>query len=194
MYGWAHTKVAGTTPVIHWLGPRLMHSFARDGIDLRKLDIRENDAVIFSFGEIDCRTHIHRFVTPEKTAEDVMNDLVDRYIARIEEIRKEMPTLDIGIYNIVPPVHKDLVSENPEYPYRGSDEERLSYVTFMNKRLYQECIAHNFFFVNIYVSVADEYGFLRKEISDGHVHIQSGKELQKWIDENFVTPPKDVLI
>ena len=78
---------------------------------------------------------------------------------------------NVCVFNVVPPVQRANTLENPEYPYLGSDEERRKYVLYFNKNLKQRCIRHGFIFFDVYDKYIDENGFLRKDLSDGNVHI-----------------------
>ena len=54
---------------IHHLGPILAYSFGRDGLSRNNIanscfNVNENDIVIFCFGEIDCRGHVHKHLEP----------------------------------------------------------------------------------------------------------------------------------
>ncbi len=62
--GDSHSHCAWPDYVIpHHLGAILCYSFGKEKLercDLRELDIEDGDTVIFCFGEIDCRCHIHK--------------------------------------------------------------------------------------------------------------------------------------
>jgi len=81
---------------IHHLGPKLCYSIGRDGINIKDNSnvcsfgkngitikdnavVKENDVVIFCFGEIDCRCHVHKYITPTNTSKQnsitIMNKL-----------------------------------------------------------------------------------------------------------------------
>ena len=81
---------------VYWLGPRLMHRVARDG--LRSLITNEelgfygekyladHLAILLSFGEIDARSHLPGIAERlNQTLEAVAHDLVERFIKRMEE-------------------------------------------------------------------------------------------------------------
>ena len=80
---------------VYWLGPRLMHRVARDG--LRSLItneelgfygekyLSEHTAILLSFGEIDARSHLPKIaVRFGQTLEAAALDLVERFMARME--------------------------------------------------------------------------------------------------------------
>lgn len=81
---------------------------------------------------------------------------------------------NICIYNVVPPIEKHNICENPEYPYIGTDEERKQYTLYFNNKIKEKCIEKNYIFFDIYNNYTDKNGFLKKELSDNDVHINNG--------------------
>ena len=73
----------------HWLGAILCYSFGKENLDRcnisdEKYNVKEGDSVVFSFGEIDCRCHINKHITQEKTYQMIIDDLVDSYVKAIK--------------------------------------------------------------------------------------------------------------
>jgi len=90
------------------------------------------------------------------------------------------------VYNVVPPIQRYNTWENPEYPFLGTDEERKQYVLFFNQLLKEKCNEKGYLFVDIYHHYTDENGFLRKDLSDGNVHILIDNDtyIQNFIREH----------
>ena len=65
----------------------------------------------------------------------------------------------------------------------GTDEERKSYVLYFNEKIKEKCIEKGYVFFNIYDKYEDENGFLKKELSDGNVHIKDGSHITNFINE-----------
>jgi len=173
--------------VNHHIDRCLAYSVGRDGLDRLNIklydDIKEGDIVIFSFGEIDCRCHINRFITETKSYQNIIADIVDKYIKVIKlNLNIIDKNLTVGIFNIVPP-QKLPYPENPEFPFRGSSSERLNYVKQFNFDLKQHCDNEDFTFIDIYDKYADKDGFLNTKYSDGHVHIADPIFLIKYLKE-----------
>jgi FkbM family methyltransferase len=166
----------------HHLGPKLMHSIGRDGLDLRAYGIADGDTVICCFGEIDCRCHIHKFGADYRRTIEVT---VERYMQALLANLARLPQLRLCVYNIPPPIRKAGRAENPDYPYLGTDEERLTYVTYMNILLAEQCGRNGLVFVDIVRNYADAEGFLRPELSDTTVHIVEPGPLLRFIDSRL---------
>ena len=126
--------------IVHHLGPVLCYSFGNEKLnrcDIRNFNIKEGDTVIFCFGEIDCRCHIHKYITDEITYQNIIDNIIKNYFDAIE---LNISTLQIKlknvcVYNVVPPVEKHNTIENPDYPYLGTDEERKQYYMYFNEKL-----------------------------------------------------------
>jgi hypothetical protein len=66
-----------------------------------------------------------------------------------------------------------------------TDEERKQYVLYFNKKLKEKCIENNYIFFDIYNNYIDENGFLRKDLSDGSVHIGNGIYINNFTHLNL---------
>lgn len=181
-YGWSGI-------IHHHLGPVLCYSFGKDKLnkcDIRNFDIKDGDTVIFCFGEIDCRCHIHKHITETTTYQHIINNIVDDYMEAIELniTISQIKLKNVCVYNVVPPVQKCNTPENTEYPYLGTDEERKQYVLYFNEKLKEKCIEKSYIFFDVYDKYLDENGFLTKELSDGIVHISNGVYISNFMNEN----------
>ena len=119
--GWKHCdNIKG-----HHLGPVLRYSFGKEILNrcnIEKFDIKDNDSVVFCFGEIDCRCHIHKHITNVKSYKMIIDEIVNNYIhaIKINLENCKVKLKNICIYNVVPPIQKYNTFENPEYPYLGT--------------------------------------------------------------------------
>ena len=174
----------------HHLRAVLCYSFGREKLnrcDIRDFGLVKNDSVVFCFGEIDCRCHVHKHINSEMTYQKVIDNIVDNYeeVIRINIKGCGVNLKYVCIYNVVPPVQKHNTGENPQYPYLGSDDERKSYVLYFNEQLKKRCERNSWVFFDVYDKYCDANGFLSKKYSDGNVHIRDGKYLQEFIDINL---------
>jgi hypothetical protein len=169
---------------VHDIGPVLCYSFGKEKLErlnIKNYPVKCEDTVIFCFGEIDCRCHIHKHVTPENPYTVIIDDIIENYIDAIH-LNK---TSKVCVYNVVPPVSRYNTSENRQHPYLGTDDDRKNYVLYFNQKLKERCIEENFIFLDIYDKYTDANGFLNKKLSDGHVHISDDKYIREFIDLNI---------
>jgi hypothetical protein len=178
MFGWR--DIPGV--IVHHLGPKLAFSVGRDGLTIPpEFDIQAGDRVVFSFGEIDCRCHIYKHVTPTTSYKEIIDGIVTAYIARIIELAASLPGVRCCIYNVVPPVERHKSAENKQYPFLGSDEERKSYTQYFNTALATACAANRLTFIDVYKYYATPQGFLNSAYTDGHVHIKNPMFITSYI-------------
>lgn len=188
--GWTYCKNIDLE--MHNIGALLCYSFGNEHLnrcDIRKFDVKDGDTIIFCLGEVDCRCHIHKHITRTLTYKHIIDDIIDKYIKAIKIIVtiSQLKFKNICIYNVVPPIEKKKVSsENPEYPYLGSDEERKKYVLYFNDLIKKKCVKNKFIFFDIYDKYTDKNGYLRKDLSDGNVHIRDGRYISDFINETLI--------
>ena len=164
----AWLKIPGV--ITNTIGPMLMHTLGMSKAIMVK-EIPKDDTIIFCWGEIDCRCHVHKFQPWKET----IDELVEKYLDVIRlnvEFNK-----NILLFNVVPPPRKEKTQENLKFPFLGSDEERLSYVKYMNKKLSES----EFGFIDVYDKYADSDGFLNMAYSDNHVHIADPIFIIEWL-------------
>lgn len=157
---------------IKWLGPVTMHRVGRDKM---KFTVPRDGVVVFCFGEIDVRCHVHNQVMSGRSEDEVLEKLVNEYAKALEEnaYPKYM------VMNVVPPVRVSEATENPELPFIGSDEDRARYTRKIN-----DLISKRFVNVlDIYSMYKDDDGMLPRKWSDGIVHINDDGRIVELIDE-----------
>ena len=77
--GDSHSSFGLTGIIQHHLGPVLCYSFGKEKLnrcDIRKFNIKDGDTIVFCFGEIDCRCHIHKHITETTRYQDIINNIV----------------------------------------------------------------------------------------------------------------------
>jgi hypothetical protein len=56
-------------------------------------------------------------------------------------------------------------------------------VLYFNEKLREKCIEKEYTFFDVYDNYIDENGFLRKDLSDGNVHIRNGVYISNFISD-----------
>ena len=187
---------------IHWLGPKCCYSFGKNKlqyINIRDFGIQENDTIIFSLGEIDCRAHIYKFVTDEISFETIIDTIVENYFIAIKENIAQYNHLKTVIYNIVPPTdihNKNIIHTEDELqkhvyikhkddfiPWKGPNDDRKKYHLYFNKKLQEYCQKNHFIFFDIYNKYTDENGYLDRKYSDGDIHINNPIYITEFLQQ-----------
>jgi hypothetical protein len=189
--GDSHSGVGWTGIIRHHLGATLCYSFGKEKLnrcDIRNFNIKDGDTIVFCLGEIDCRCHIHKHISDTVTYQDIIDNIVTNYFDTIElnVCISRIKLKNVCVFNVVPPVQKYTCWNNPEYPFLGTDEERKQYVLYFNKKIKEKCEDKGYVFFNVYDKYIDENGFLRKDLSDGEVHIGNGIHITNFIKENLL--------
>lgn len=186
---------------IHWMGPLLCYTFGKKKLDIlniRDYDVKDNDSIIFCLGEIDCRAHIHKYVNENISFQTIIDDIIENYFEAIKLNIEGYKNIKVIIYNVLPPgnvsnVHTEheintyiLVKTKNHIPWKGSNNERMQYHLYFNQKLKEYCEKNNFIFMDIYDKYCDENGLLKKELSDGNVHISDPIYIKEFLINNNI--------
>lgn len=147
-----------------------MHRVGRDKEVPNWQPCSTKDTAVFSFGEVDCRAHIGKQIELGRREKDVINTLTEEYIDTIRAIAN----CRVIVVAVIPPTaRKDYEASVPGggFPFVSSDEDRVRYTKSVNARLSELCRQNNFIFFDPYEPYTRDDGCLRRELSDGNVHV-----------------------
>ena len=99
----------GTLIEKHHLGPILAYSFGKEKLnrcDISKYNVKNGDTIIFCFGEIDCRCHVHKHINETITYENIIDNIIENYFEaiRLNVKNSQLKLKNVCIYNVVPAV------------------------------------------------------------------------------------------
>ena len=167
-----------------------MFRIGRDNIiiNFNENDINSNnDLIVLCYGEIDSRCHVKRQIDNGVNEDDVIDDLVNKYyLTVISNIKKNY--CKIMIVGVIPPTRKtDYETINGrilhEFPFIGSDEDRVRYTGKINKKLKELAELYNYIYFNPYSYYTRDDGTLKYELSDNLVHLGDNAEfLEKFYE------------
>lgn len=188
MFGWRDLKDLNVS--FNWLGPVLCYSFGNENLkrcNISNYNIQDGDSVVFCFGEIDCRCHVSKHINNENTYQNIIDKMVLKYIEAIQLNIKEckVKLKNVCIYNVVPPTSLQKSTHSWRNPQLGSDQDRKSFALYFNKKIKEKCNENNWIFVDVYDKYCDDNGFLRKDLSDGEIHITNPIFLREFILKNI---------
>lgn len=165
-----------------------MHRIGRDNriINLNKAEHNNDSIICLVYGEVDCRCHIQRQIDIGQNKNDVINELVNNYFNTIKtNINVYKKIIVVGI---IPPTQKnDYETINgpilSEFPFVGTDEDRVNYTITVNKLIEEQCIKNGYIYFNPYHYYTREDGTLKYELSDKIVHLGDNSYfLEKFIE------------
>ena len=165
-----------------------MFRIGRDNIIINFEDSKEYDTNILCYGEVDCRCHIKRQINLGRNEDDVINELVKDYINTIKNTIKKYK--NIIIFSIIPPVEKEdyELLNGPithEFPFVGSDSDRVRFTQKMNDLLKKYCDENSFIFFDPFNYYKRENGCLKFELSDKLCHIGDNSNLLNIFIDKF---------
>ena len=166
-----------------------MFRIGRDNIiiNFNKDIIQKNDIIILSYGEVDCRCHIQRQINLGNNEDNIINELVSNYFTTIKNNTTNLD-VKIIIVGIIPPTNKNdyEILNGPimhEFPFIGSNKNRVRYTNKMNKLLKKFSIINNYIYFNPYSYYKRPNGTLKFELSDNIVHLGDNSFfLEKFIE------------
>jgi hypothetical protein len=178
-----------------WGASITMHRVGRDNkiINFINADfLQSNDIIILAYGEIDCRCHVQRQVDMGRNEDDIINELVTNYIKTIKS--NVTAIVKVIIVGVIPSTKKiDFEGHHGpithEFPFIGSDEDRVRYTNKVNKLLETEAKNNNYIYFNPYFYYTRDDGTLKHELSDLGVHLGDNSHFLKSFVELYETIP-----
>jgi hypothetical protein len=171
-----------STSVVY-LGPRLMHSFARDGVPTwarRLLAARMRSPLastevtaVLALGEIDVRCHLAK---PGRGDDANLHELVRGYVQRAVELLGELgPDGRVVVLSPNPP-SEEYDSSQTGYPVVGSAQERAGILDRLCAALAAEVQSRRdprLRFLDLRPAVADGDGLLRSDLTFDGCHLNA---------------------
>jgi hypothetical protein len=148
-----------------------------------------NSTLCFVYGEVDCRCHIKRQILLGNSEDAVIYDLIDKYFKSIKTnvtVYKK-----IVIVAIIPPTRQEDYEKlhgpiTHEYPFVGTDNERVRFTGKANKLIESLCIRNGYTFFNPYHNYTREDGTLKHELSDLCVHVGNNQMFLKEFNDSVL--------
>lgn len=143
------------------------------------------DIILLSFGEIDCRAHLlKQAVLKNIEIENVVNTCVDRYLKVIHQIKNL--GFKLIIWNAIPTAIGS-ESNNPEYPYYGTEGERDIVTKMFNELLARKSKNEGYLFLNLFHKILNQKASCRQIYYFDKVHLNSKllPNALKIIKKNF---------
>lgn len=129
---------------------------------------------VFSFGELDVRCHSAKWLGPDGGATGAAR-LASAYAAAAQRYVASVDDRCVAILLAVPPPSEE-GANNPKAPFRGDLYERAAATTVLNNALRIACDESDgvlFTGADTFAFARNALGTLRKDCSDGHVHVKT---------------------
>lgn len=195
----------------HRMATCLAYSFGRDGLsrcDITEgryvttnhkkqsrvynhdFQIRDGDSVCFVLGEPDCRCHLHKYVSRDNSANEIITKMIPAYYdaikQNVDKLNAKLTTdtkkhgnmrnghINVYVQFVVPPMKQ--YGKRFPYPVLGTCKDRLNYVRTFNTLARKLSRKYNYRFINLYNEYSDKEGYMLREKSDGLLHIGDSDE------------------
>jgi hypothetical protein len=154
-----------------------MHRVGRDNQIIHfNGDVHNSESIIIlCYGEVDCRCHIQRQIDLGREEDDIIYELVTAYFNTIKN--SIITCKKVLVCAIIPPTNQEKYERihgpiTHEFPFVGSDEDRIRFTRKMNQLIQHKCTEYNYIFFDPYAPYCDEQGCLNRELSDTTVHVK----------------------
>ena len=160
----------------HHRGAITMYRIGRDAAELSaqslaEVEVRDGDALVFVFGEIDVRCHVMKqHQAQQRPVEEIVERLVGAYMDRLVEVAARYPRSKIAVFGVIPPF------DPPNYgpanaPIVGTVAERVVAARLLNEALERRAAAHGFIYCDVMNELAGPDGTLPHDRSDCFCHV-----------------------
>lgn len=157
-----------------------MHRIGRDNkiVNFEQRMNSNEHIFVLCYGEVDCRCHIIKQIELGREEDEIISELVEKYMQTIRNNMTHYKSL--VIVSVTPPIIKEeyIKRHGPvthEFPFLGTDLERVRFTQKMNVLLKQKAKENGYLFLDIYDHYSTKDGLLKTEMSDGICHIQDNK-------------------
>jgi len=176
----------------HRLYSITMHRIGRDRI-IPNFDPRRhtpNDILCFVYGEIDCRCHIQRQIDAGRDEDQIIQELVTKYVATVRNVLSITGARAI-LLGVIPPTEQAEYERlngpiTHEFPFVGTDADRVRYTRKVNALLSQLSSSNEYTYLYPYGKYERENGTLKYEYSDNLVHLGKGHN-GAFLDEFYAS-------
>jgi hypothetical protein len=124
-------------------------------------------AVMFCFGEIDCRYHLlKQSEIKMQPVKYIIEDCVNKYFQVIQEVKHL--GFDVLVWNVIPTTYDNF---NPEYPNYGTHLQRNVCTKLFNKTLQEKCKGEEIIFIDISDKLIDKNNYTKGYFLFDGVHL-----------------------
>ena len=193
-YGRGYTDLNKQYPFRAWfLGPALAYNFYEHHLPKVYSFVKEFPQVfnekdmmlLMVFGEIDCRVHLPKHVSKQRTIENVVEECVTRYHKSILDLKNK--GFNVAVAGAQPSLSDESILR------KMTEKERRYNISGTTKIRNQVCkqwdLFHNHLcnqrdipFVSIYNDLVDSQGFTKEDLFSDCIHLNHDKTIQLWLN------------
>ncbi len=169
LHGYPHTNGSRENFWAFWLGPKLLFSISRDGVNIernmeRTLRVIAPTYICFLFGEIDVRTRLSHFTDQPEVTQRIVN----LYLAQCRFF-SDSHGLKFKVVLEAPPPTRHL-NLSKDFPTRGSIGDRSKAHALLTQELRIQSRKEGFEFVPFPATLLDSEGHLADQYTSDGCH------------------------
>jgi hypothetical protein len=133
---------------------------------MKEMDFnKEEDAILFVFGEVDIRAHIVEQSKKQLVPTDIITrDVVNRYYQAIQEVR--YMGFKIAVFGCIAGFKLVEGGQEPPWPYSGTCKERNEITKIFNDMLESKCKSLRVPFISVFEEMLEPNGETKVEYLD----------------------------
>ena len=164
----------------HWVGwggmPVTMYQLLIKGLplyniverlqpgDICKINIKENDVVLFFYGWNDIQKNIYKY--GNNNYKNLIDNMTTNYVKLIKDFSNGVLYKIKPIISCIYPIPQNINNE-----IVGSKEDRITYTLYMNERLKCLCLENNIPFFDIYDLLQDDNIISSRVVDNDKTHL-----------------------
>lgn len=137
-------------------------------LNIQDFDVKDGEVVCFSFGETDCRFHVHKH---KEIYKEVIDKIIENYFLAIKVNIEQFNNIQVIIVTLPPVVQ--FTSMKKKFSVLGEDFERKKYVEYFNSQITKKCLEYKYNVLNTYNLYLNESGYMNKLYGDIYCHIMN---------------------
>lgn len=190
--GRGYTEKNPLYPFRTWfLGPVLAYNFYEHHLHKIYDHINENSnffkgdvVLLLAAGEIDCRVHLPKYVSNERSVEDVVNECVTRYHRSLLHLKTK--GYKVAAMGAIPSLcDETLQLKMTEHELKndvsGNTYTRNKIVSVWDEIHSNYCKRDGIPYVSIHKNLTDEKGMTREELYCDIIHLSHEKTIDFWV-------------
>ncbi|MDO8558740.1 MAG: SGNH/GDSL hydrolase family protein [bacterium] len=130
---------------------------------------KERDAVLLSFGEIDCRIHMYNEYM-KNNGKFTMAELINNTIINYGDVLDQIGAMGVNFFVLGIPAASRR-EDAPGVQFYADPKMRSRINGEFNEKLKKFCEEKNYRYIDIYSEVSDEKGFISEKYVADHTHV-----------------------
>lgn len=193
-YGRGYTDQHLQYPFRAWfLGPVLAYNFYEHHLskiysfveEFPQIFKEKDVTILMMVGEIDCRVHLPKYITQERTVANVVEECVSRYHRSILDLKNK--GFNVAVAGAQPSLSdesilKRMSEKERQYNIAGTAAVRNQICKHWDLFHQSLCDENDIPFVSIFNNLIDENGKTKEDMFSDFIHLSHDKTIKYWLE------------